>query len=581
MTWPRPIAWGVVAAAALLFAVATPPVRATFPFPKGGGDPYDYTKLRLRDGACPPSPTSDLPKGFDCRTEARLTDYAARPGDADYDPTVANNPQELFGVKGAGTNRAWEVTTGRPDTLIAVLDSGIEWDLKTPELVNKFHLNTGELPVPGTALRSKDWRAYDVNHDGVFNVADYAADSRARDFTDDGNEYLDPGDLIRRFSDGKDDDGNGYADDISGWDYYENDNNPADDVTYGHGTGESRDSAAEIETRVTQCPNCTLVELRVGDSFVADVNHFAEAVTYAVDNGVSVVQEALGTVNHTAFAQDAVDYAYRNGVLVVASAADESAGHHNWPAALGHTMVVNSLTHFAEESGAALETPKTYLAFNGCTNFGAYIWVAVASNSCSSDATGQSSGVAGLVYSAARNAVDKHLMKSDASGQPLSAEEAKQLFRLGALDVDFSTPRPPFPPNNFTTTLPASQRFVTTAGWDQITGFGRLSSAAAVVLAGAGHIPPEADITAPRWWRSLPLNGRIDIEGRVAAPRASRYTYEVATAPGVQPPRWPLNDTWTTAAAGSATGPKSGVLATLDMSAVRAAIAAAPPVYTA
>src|SRR6185369_5613551 len=100
-----------------------------------------------------------------------------------------------------------------------------------------------------------------------------------------------------------------------------------------------------------------------------------------------------------------------------------------------------------------------YLAFNGCTNFGGYTWVSVESNSCSSDATGQSAGMAGLLYSAARNAVDKGVLERDGSGRPLSAEEAKQLFRLGADDIDFSTPKPPGPPNNFATTLPASQRF--------------------------------------------------------------------------------------------------------------------------
>src|SRR5205807_369197 len=118
------------------------------------------------------------------------------------------------------------------------------------------------------------------------------------------------------------------------------------------------------------------------------------------------------------------------------------AGHHNYPAALNHTMVVNSVTHFADEAGVAIQYPKSYLSFNGCTNFGGYSWVTVESNSCSSDATGQSSGMAGLLYSAAQNAVQHGVIRPDASGRPLSAEEAKQLFRAAADDVDFSTPKP-------------------------------------------------------------------------------------------------------------------------------------------
>jgi len=61
-------------------------------------------------------------------------------------------PQELFGRKGPGTNRAWELTTWRPDTLIAELDSGILWSQETPEIVNKFFLNRGELKDAGLKL---------------------------------------------------------------------------------------------------------------------------------------------------------------------------------------------------------------------------------------------------------------------------------------------------------------------------------------------------------------------------------------------------------------------------------------------
>ena len=55
------------------------------------------------------------------------------------------------------------------------------------------------------------------------------------------NGRLDAGDLILNFSDGIDDDKNGYVDDISGWDFMKNDNDPYDDTRYGHGTGEAND----------------------------------------------------------------------------------------------------------------------------------------------------------------------------------------------------------------------------------------------------------------------------------------------------------------------------------------------------
>ena len=588
------LAAGVVAAG---LAAAPLVAHAATTYPASHGT--DYRSLHINNGSCSGTldpttqhpPGSDLPPAFKCKDSQKLTSYAPQPGDSDYDPTVENNPQELLGVKGSSTNLAWEVTTGRPDTVIAVLDSGIEWE--TRDLVDKVELNVGELPppcAPGTAIDScinayGDRHAtYDTNGDGVVSVSDYTGDPRVVAAVPEAatRGYLTPEDLIRTFSDGKDHDGNGYKNDIAGWDFYQHDNDPADDVTYGHGTGEAQDSSAEATaTTISQCPNCRVLPLRVGDSFIADINHFAAAVVYATDNGADVVQEALGTINHTAFGQDAVDYAYNHGVLIVASEADEEAGHHNYPAALNHTMVVNSVTHFASQSGVPLQEPMSYLAFNGCTNFGGYTWVSVESNSCSSDATGQAAGMAGLLYSAAENAVENGAIKPDASGRPLSAEEAKQLYRLAAQDIDFSDPQPPFgPPNNFATTLPDTVKYVTTAGWDQITGWGRINANALVRLVSQGQIPGEADITSPAWWSPLGTSGQVPLIGSVAAPRTDSYTYDVEVAPGVQPPPFPASDTWTTINSGKGTEPFTGTLATLDLAKVRSLIDSAVPAYT-
>src|SRR5262249_53323115 len=64
--------------------------------------------------------------------------------------------------------------------------------------------------------------SYDLNDDGVFDVADYAGDARVSDAN--GNGLLDPQDLIRAFSDGTDADANGYVDDIAGWNFLDDDN---------------------------------------------------------------------------------------------------------------------------------------------------------------------------------------------------------------------------------------------------------------------------------------------------------------------------------------------------------------------
>ena len=118
-----------------------------------------------------------------------------------------------------------------------------------------------------------------------------------------------------------------------------------------------------------------------------------------------VVQEALGTLNNSSLARDAVNYAYGHGVTVIASAADEAAQHNNWPSSLPHVILVNSVVRSAIADGQP--PPISYLALNGCTNFNAKITLAIPSDSCSSNATGLAAGMAGLVYSAALSARSK------------------------------------------------------------------------------------------------------------------------------------------------------------------------------
>jgi hypothetical protein len=182
---------------------------------------------------------------------------------------------------------------------------------------------------------------------------------------------------------------------------------------------------------VGSCPNCTVLPLRVGESFIADANRFAEATIYATDRGVNVIQEALGTYNDPVFARQAIDYAYAHGVSVIASAADEAAEHHNQPGALPHTIVVNAVQGPASLNGVPVTNkPPSYLQIDGCTNFGTRIDLSVPATSCSSEATGKSAGVAGLVYSAALNACGAPLYGHCSGASTAKLAPAKDCTRV-------------------------------------------------------------------------------------------------------------------------------------------------------
>ncbi len=623
-------------AAALLAVGATGSAAGDFPYlPKSGADPHNPLTWKLPPGETPSNLNGDWR-------------FLATPETSPQSDALVNpKPAELCGIEGAGivdpnavapastscvlpgtpVKTAFEQTLGRPDVVIAVLDSGIEWNNPgaMTALRDKVHLNQGELPAPRHDLSGSlvagescgSYRSasggdynrrgdYDVNGDGVFDVRDYACDSRVAGVVNGGNPrhgrrhgppgVLTPEDLILAFSDGTDHDHNGYANDIAGWNFVDDNNDPFDDVQYGHGTGEAQDSNGEANTNqeLGTCPDCTVLPLRVGESFIADDNRFAQAALYATDSNAYVIQEALGTLNNSYFARQAVEYAYRHGTAVIGSAADEAAEHHNQPGALPDIIVVNSVTKYT----AFTAVPPSYLQFNGCTNFGTRIDVAVPSTSCSSEATGKGAGVAGLIYSAALNAIAAGRLHAaagctrvDGSACPLTANEVRQLMASGNIagtttpgqgsstgaspadagtggqadDVNFAaqpelscTPiaAPGCTDPNLNTVFspavqggvdapaPATRRYHARRGYDEFYGYGRLSAYKAVSAAANGAIPPEAEITSPDWFQQVdPASTSVSVGGYVNARGGAGYTCRLDVAPGVQPNNGLVGDT--------------------------------------
>lgn len=548
----------VLISALVLIATAAP-VRAATPWPppSPGQDPYRYEDY--------------------CRSGTPPDDYLPTHGDYwKYTSQRSSNlyhlllglflpdlyRRELEGVMGASVDEAWKVTTGRPDVVIAVLDSGIRWNdaEMMRELAGKVYLNPGELPPPHGGDR------WDANGDGVFNVEDYQGDPRAADLN--GNGMLDPEDLIWAFSDGQDDDGNGYQDDISGWDFLEDDNDPRDEADFGHGSAECAWAAGEAGNGSGfpgSCPNAMLLVVRVGDSFIVDVNRFAQGVVFAVDSGAWVILEALGTVNVSTFGQRAVDYAWSRGVAVIASAADEESAHQNFPSTYERTIQVNAVQKFADPGCFLMrQFPPSYIFLGGLTNYGAHTHLSAPSDGHSSGATGMLAGIAALVCSAAQDQVKKGAMRPyPGLERPLSANEVKQLLTMTADDIDFS-------PGEYRVCLGLldglvgpSRRFPSGPGWDPYFGYGRVNAGQAVQAVVEGRIPPEAEIRSPRWFELRdPNEVELEIVGRVAAVRADSYSYTVEWGPG-----WnPADGEWISLGGEDFLyQPREGVLATLDL----------------
>lgn len=446
---------------------------------------------------------------------------------------------ELEHGSGNRLDKALRYHTGRFDVSVGIMDSGIDWSHN--DLVNKYHLNADELPLPQLADGTTA-SAHDANGDGIFNIQDYAEDARI-DWTigqDRGDDMLDPSDLIYTFSDGVDDDGNGYVDDISGWDFFERDNDAFHthyDGFGNHGTGVARSAAAEGDNggEIGHCPNCSIVPLRVGDSFITDGGRCAEAIAYGTDMGVSGITMAVGALSNSDATTAAAEYAWDMGTLLVGAAGDENAYHHNFPAVLDDVLYVHSITWNTRNN------PVSYMNTWNCNNFGARMTMVAASSACATGSVAVITGAVGLLKSAGLD-----------EGIDLHAGEITQLLTQYSTDI-WKTEEE----------LARSKAYPSGEGWDPYYGYGRLNVEASVMAVQDGRIPPVVSIRGVDWFEVIDptRNTTLEVEA-VLSSRTDSLTWELEYGLGNDPREWTKVDD------GSATETIDGLLTTLDLSTI-------------
>jgi len=518
-----------------------------------------YAEEEFRAFGFSPDSANELPPvGPHYATGTKYKDCVnpALPGPQQLDPQgreaniqaegVEGNPlgeeaAKCLQIAGVRSDSAWKYSDGDPDVAVAILDTGIRW--QSEDLVNKVRLNTGELPQPQTdrtdppTVDDVDCTTYtgtdyDANDNGAVNVLDYACDPRVtRDAGDDeADEILDASDLIATFSDpafddgnfagGVDDDDNGYDDDIAGWDFFDDDNDPYDASSCcsanGHGTGRAAEAVAETDngkSGVGMCPDCQLMPLRVWDTFVVPTDNYAMGTIYAADNGASVVEGAVGGLTNTHFARNAFTYADSKGVALTLVSSDINSANHNYPTNYNEAIYVAGsiydtapsntcsgpgglpgLPDFPSAPGGFDDGCRQFLEFvaagSGCDfdppspsclqlgDFGQPTTTSFFRNSnltqyggksdvvlmgaTGSENTGQASGAAGLLASFGRETFDQP------GDQPLSGNEIRQLLTMTAEDVQ--------PENTGSIGLPDKAN----EGWDPHFGYGRVNLAVAM-----------------------------------------------------------------------------------------------------
>ncbi len=216
---------------------------------------------------------------------------------------------------------AWNIEQGDSNIIVGIIDSGTKLD--HPEFAGRIWTNYNEIPNNGT-----------------------------------------------------DDDGNGYIDDVQGWDFANADNNPTDDL--GHGTNICGIIGANGNDSVGYAGvdwNCKLMILKgLNSNNAGSYSWWASAIYYAVDNGAKVLNISAGGTSPSTTLQNAITYALNNNVVIVACMMNDNSNTAYYPAVLPGVIAVGSTNPDDTRSN-----PFCWGASSG-SNFGSHISVAAPGN---------------------------------------------------------------------------------------------------------------------------------------------------------------------------------------------------------
>ncbi len=182
------------------------------------------------------------------------------------DQQALQNTGQNFGVPGADVKApaAWDRTTGKSSLVIAIIDDGV--DISHPGL--RIFTNPGE--------------------------------------SGDGKE-----------GNGVDDDGNGFIDDVHGWDFANDDNDVTPVGTNGHGTGTAGIAGATFGSQAQtagMAQGCTILPVKIADDtgvFTTD-DVIGEAILYAAQYA-DVLSNSWGGGSQSSYIDDAINYAVTQG----------------------------------------------------------------------------------------------------------------------------------------------------------------------------------------------------------------------------------------------------------------------------
>ncbi len=223
---------------------------------------------------------------------------------AEEEQVLMNDPaiHQAWGIKKSDAARAWSVTQGSRKIVVAVIDTGA--DLKHEDLANNYWVNPGE-----TGL-----------------------DNKGRD----------------KATNGIDDDGDGFIDDVHGWNFVSNSSDLTDN--HGHGTHIAGIIGAEAGNKkgiAGISPQVSLMILKYYDPKVPNTDNLrntVNAIKYATKMKANIINYSGGGTEFSQEEHDAIEEARKQGILFVAAAGNERSNsdkHKYYPADYGLSNIIS------------------------------------------------------------------------------------------------------------------------------------------------------------------------------------------------------------------------------------------------
>jgi subtilisin family serine protease len=301
---------------------------------------------------------------------------------------------------------------------------------------------------------------------------------------------------------GVDDDGNGYVDDIHGWNFVDDNNDTSDHDRHGSHCAGIIAAVSNTEGICGAAPDVKILPVKVIETESGNMNVLADAINYSRAMGADVISMSIGT-DDVAFPGKAainlaIALAYADGVVLVAAAGNDAVHDVSYPAANANVIAVSATTKSNELAFYSNWGPEIEIAAPGGDQNGAIL-------SCDNESGYISLGGTSMAC-------------------PFVAAVAALLLQWNVT----------LTPTEVRDRLTSTATDLGTAGDDEEFGAGLLNAAAALGLPESHVYSPILDwILINLWWMILIGVGFILLIalGRRKGPSKSKSTYYPDTVP--------------------------------------------------